>query len=215
MHLFNDNISRQGAGVFFTGPWVTSRVKGRESSTVYVTLDFLKDALSRKIRAEKKHLPYMVGGESSWNHETHGSRIESVQKSPNTNTNLVGGFNPFEKYARQNWFIFPKDRGEHSKNLWVATAQRSKMKNFLPDSASSLGSPQQIFSVPSNDPCCLGRCAWVDKYIIHISTFQKPWVLKRPSSGNPFFSGDGWTNPYQCTQWEMPIQPHIMGIYGL
>ena len=31
---------------------------------------------------------------------------------------LVGGFNPFEKYARQNGFIFPKDRGENSKNLW-------------------------------------------------------------------------------------------------
>ena len=28
---------------------------------------------------------------------------------------LVGGFNPFEKYARQNGFIFPKDRGENKK----------------------------------------------------------------------------------------------------
>ena len=28
--------------------------------------------------------------------------------------NLVGGFNPFEKYARQNGFIFPKVRGENS-----------------------------------------------------------------------------------------------------
>ena len=34
---------------------------------------------------------------------------------------LVGGFNPFEKYARQNGFHFPKFRGENSKNIWVAT----------------------------------------------------------------------------------------------
>ncbi len=32
---------------------------------------------------------------------------------------LVGGFNPFEKYARQIGFIFPKFRGENKKN-WVA-----------------------------------------------------------------------------------------------
>ena len=31
---------------------------------------------------------------------------------------LVGGFNPFEKYDRQIGFIFPKFRGENSKNLW-------------------------------------------------------------------------------------------------
>ena len=37
---------------------------------------------------------------------------------------LVGGWtNPFEKYARQNGFIFPNFRGEHSKNIWVATTQ--------------------------------------------------------------------------------------------
>ena len=28
---------------------------------------------------------------------------------------LVGGFNPFEKYARQIGFIFPNFRGEHEK----------------------------------------------------------------------------------------------------
>ena len=28
---------------------------------------------------------------------------------------IVGGFNPFEKYARQIGFIFPRDRGEHLK----------------------------------------------------------------------------------------------------
>ena len=37
---------------------------------------------------------------------------------------LVGGFNPFEKYARQNGFIFPNFRGENSKNVWVATTQK-------------------------------------------------------------------------------------------
>ena len=31
---------------------------------------------------------------------------------------LVGGFNPFENYARQNGFIFPKFRGETSEHIW-------------------------------------------------------------------------------------------------
>ena len=30
---------------------------------------------------------------------------------------LVGGFDPFEKYARQIGFIFPKFRGENKKSL--------------------------------------------------------------------------------------------------
>ena len=29
--------------------------------------------------------------------------------------------NPVEKYACQNGFIFPKDRGENKKHIWVAT----------------------------------------------------------------------------------------------
>ena len=32
-------------------------------------------------------------------------------------TNLVGGFNPVEKYARQNRFIFPNFRGENKEYL--------------------------------------------------------------------------------------------------
>ena len=47
-------------------------------------------------------------------------------KNPQIATStLVGGFNPFEKYARQNGFIFPKDRGENSKNMWVTTTGRT------------------------------------------------------------------------------------------
>ena len=39
--------------------------------------------------------------------------------SPGVVYQLVGGWtNPFEKYARQNGFIFPKFRGENSKNIW-------------------------------------------------------------------------------------------------
>ena len=34
---------------------------------------------------------------------------------------LVGGFNPFEKYDRQNGFIFPKVRGEHKKIFETTT----------------------------------------------------------------------------------------------
>ena len=35
---------------------------------------------------------------------------------------LVGGWtNPFEKYAQVKMGIFPKVRGENSKNIWVAT----------------------------------------------------------------------------------------------
>ena len=38
------------------------------------------------------------------------------------NIQLVGGWtNPSEKYARQNGFIFPRDRGENFKKKWVAT----------------------------------------------------------------------------------------------
>ena len=33
------------------------------------------------------------------------------------NFELVGGFNPFEKYDRQIGFIFPRDRGENKKFL--------------------------------------------------------------------------------------------------
>ena len=32
-------------------------------------------------------------------------------------SHLVGGFNPFEKYARQNGFIFPNFRAENKKYL--------------------------------------------------------------------------------------------------
>ena len=40
---------------------------------------------------------------------------------------IAGGFNPFEKYVRQNGLIFPKyrpNRGENSKHIWVATTQQ-------------------------------------------------------------------------------------------
>ena len=37
--------------------------------------------------------------------------------SLDTNSFLGGGFNPFEKYARQNGFIFPKFRGENKTYL--------------------------------------------------------------------------------------------------
>ena len=57
-----------------------------------------------------------------------GDNLSIVRKQPS----LVGGFNPFEKYARQNGFIFPfVFRGENSKNLWVATTQQ--LDKLLPD----------------------------------------------------------------------------------
>ena len=37
------------------------------------------------------------------------------RKSNKSKSSLVGGFNPIEKYARQNGFIFPKVRGENKK----------------------------------------------------------------------------------------------------
>ena len=39
--------------------------------------------------------------------QTTNKPIESM------NVWLVGGFNPFEKYARQNWIIFPRVQGEN------------------------------------------------------------------------------------------------------
>ena len=38
---------------------------------------------------------------------------------------LVGGFNPFETYARVKLDHLPKYIGEHEKNIWVATTQRN------------------------------------------------------------------------------------------
>ena len=38
-------------------------------------------------------------------------------------SNLVGGFNPFEKYDPQIWIISPV--GMKIKNIWVATTQES------------------------------------------------------------------------------------------
>ena len=38
-------------------------------------------------------------------------------RKPRERTDLVGRFNPFEKYARQNGFIFPKFRGKNKKYL--------------------------------------------------------------------------------------------------
>ena len=43
------------------------------------------------------------------------------EKEKDPYTYLVGGFNPSEKYARQNGFTFPNFRGENSNNIWVAT----------------------------------------------------------------------------------------------
>ena len=42
-------------------------------------------------------------------YENHSEQNVKITKP----ANLVGGFNPFEKYARKNGFIFPKIRGEH------------------------------------------------------------------------------------------------------
>jgi len=43
---------------------------------------------------------------------------------------MVGGFNPFEKYARQIGFIFPNFRGEHKKYLKPPTSN-GKVKDPL------------------------------------------------------------------------------------
>ena len=43
--------------------------------------------------------------------------LHEREKQTTKNSCLVGGFNPFEKYARQNGFIFPKFRGENKKYL--------------------------------------------------------------------------------------------------
>ena len=46
--------------------------------------------------------------------------MKTTYKKPMTDShgNLVGDFNPFEKYTRQNGFIFPKFRGENKKHIW-------------------------------------------------------------------------------------------------
>ena len=67
-------------------------------------------------KAPEKGHP-LSGDESSSKHPFQGQGLGNNFHQPR----LVGGFNPFEKYERQNGFIFPNFRGEHSKNIWVAT----------------------------------------------------------------------------------------------
>ena len=43
--------------------------------------------------------------------------LPTSRKFPKASQSLGGGFNPFEKYDRQNGFIFPKFRGENKKYL--------------------------------------------------------------------------------------------------
>ena len=70
-------------------------------------------------------------------------------------TNLVGGFNPIEKYDRQNGFIFPKVRGENSKNdkkclkpkSLVACGRKPSKSGEVEASESSLFAPWNLFAV--------------------------------------------------------------------
>ena len=54
-----------------------------------------------------------------WNHPIETTILKWMFQVPGmSNIYLVGGWtNPFEKYARQNGFIFPKDRDENKKYL--------------------------------------------------------------------------------------------------
>ena len=54
---------------------------------------------------------YRSTNQKGWRNRTPRLRTELTQRN-NGNSNLVGGFNPSEKYARQNGFIFPNFRGE-------------------------------------------------------------------------------------------------------
>ena len=80
--------------------------------------------------------------------------VESVKKSPTKQTKLVGGWtNPFEKYARQNGFIFPKVRGQHTK--YSKPPPRKKM--LLPLQAAKKNGDHDAFRgeqlVMSNPKC--------------------------------------------------------------
>ena len=50
----------------------------------------------------------------------------------NPETKLVGGFNPSEKYARQNGFIFPKFRGENKKYWKPPPSKPSNLPRWHP-----------------------------------------------------------------------------------
>ena len=45
------------------------------------------------------------------------STTSKIKGGSGLNNNLVGGFNPSEKYARQIWFIFPNFRDENKAYL--------------------------------------------------------------------------------------------------
>ena len=69
--------------------------------------------------------PYLLGGGSFGGSTLFPWPLLRIcGKLKSENTPLVGGwFQPIWKICSSNWIISPQNRGEHSKNLWVATTQ--------------------------------------------------------------------------------------------
>ena len=62
---------------------------------------------------------------------------------------LVGGFNPFETYARQNGFIFPNFRGENKTYLKPPTSKQIQVFSVM---TSDFGAPKSGVSYPVRGP---------------------------------------------------------------
>ena len=119
-------------------------------------------------------------------HKISRARFKIPQVSPNCL--LVGGWtNPFEKYERQNGFIFPKFWGENSKNLWVATTQFRSIR--VEDSGC-----QRIPAVHF-EPCAFFRAEEhkKKKWFVHPPGVGGRWVQNLSMNMSKF----AWP-PYAC-----------------
>ena len=64
-------------------------------------------------------------------HQLYQKKSMVIPSCPSPSS-LVGGFNPSEKYARQNGFIFPNFRGENKKTVKPTPSQNiSKFQKYF------------------------------------------------------------------------------------
>ncbi len=95
---------------------------------------------------------------------------------------LGGGWtNPFEKYARQNGFIFPNFRGENKKCLKTPPRKETSfLRNFHVQHGQALAKPRYLEFLKKNDQTLPPQ---------HALTCTSTWVLNQKQWENP---QNGW-----------------------
>ena len=93
---------------------------------------------------------------------------------------MVEGTNPFEKYARQNGFIFPNFRGKNSKNIWAATTLGGVFRGGL--------LPYKVGFIDFR-PICLEDLALICDRLMRMEKSEpkifSQMVMKSPQKTNP------------------------------